>query len=409
MVFYLTHKAYRIYCHLVKTRQTFRFYPSRPQERVLARVFGCVRLVYNKALRYRTDSYAEDKTSINYEKSSAALTGWKKQDEFAFLREVSCVPLQQTLRHLQTAFRNFFEKRAAYPKFKSKRGKQSAEYTRSAFKWDGRNRNLRVSGLGRLRIRWSRAFESEPSTVTITKDCCGRYFVTLCLDETIRPLPKTGEAVGIDLGINRLATLSNGERIPNPKHLGAKLGKLAKAQRVLSRRKKDSGRWKRQKLVVAKIQSRIAASRKDHMDKTTIDLVRKFDVLCVEDLNVRGMMANVKLARAIGDAGFGMFTRMLEYKIRWYGKEVKKVDRWFPSSKKCHHCGFVVEKLPLSVREWDCPECDSHHDRDENAAKNLLAAGHVVTARGGRVRRKSATAGRRNARRTVNQPALSRV
>jgi putative transposase len=403
----LTCSFYKADIGLVKVRYTFRCYPTPRQEREMGKLFGCVRYVYNRALRFRTDSYAENKTRVNYNQSSAALTQWKKEPECTWLNQVSCVPLQQSLRHLQTAFRAFFEKRAAYPGFKSKRDRQSAEFTRSAFKWDGSNKNLVLSKIGRMDVHWSRDFQSEPGTVTITKDRAGRYFVSLCLDETVTPFAKTGEITGLDLGINRLATLANGEHIPNPKHSSGRTAKLARAQRVLSRRVKGSGRWNRQRLRVARLHMHIADSRKDWLDKITTGLVRRFDVLCIEDLNVRGMMQNHRLARAIGDAGMGMFRRMLEYKCAWHNRKLKVVDRYYPSSKRCSACGFVSEKMPLSIRSWTCPECGGVHDRDENAARNLLAAGHAVTAHGGRVRPPAAKAAGGNARRSVNQPALS--
>ena len=390
----------------MKVRYTFRFYPSAPQERALARTFGCVRFVYNRALRLRSDSYAGSKTSVSYAQTSAALTGWKKEPQCQWLNEVSSVPLQQCLRHLQTAFRNFFGKRAAHPRFKSRRGEQGAEFTRSAFKWDGKQRNLSLAKIGHLRIRWSRQFASEPSTVTITKDCAGRYFATLCLDEKVAALPKTGTSVGIDLGINRLATLSNGERVANPRHLAGMLAKMAKLQRTLARRCKGSGRWQRQRLRVARLHARIADSRKDHLAKRTTDLVRRFDVIGIEDLPVSAMMGNRRLARSIADVGMSAFRRMLTYKCAWHGRELKTADRFFPSSKRCSECGFVLEVLPPDVREWCCPECGATHDRDENAAKNILAAGHVATARGGRVRPKAAKAAAGCARRSVNQAAL---
>src|ERR1700722_11904078 len=187
--------------------------------------------------------------------------------------------------------------------YKTKRGKQSAEFSGHGFKWDTVNLNLHLAGIGRMDIHWSRAFTSQPSTVTITKDCAGRYFVTLCLDEKVNSLPKTGKAVGVDLGINRLATLSNGERIANPRHTAKYAKKLARAQRVLSRRKKGSGRWNCQRIKVARLHARIADSRKDHLDKFTTDLVQRFDVITVEDLNVRGMLPNRTLSRSIGDLG----------------------------------------------------------------------------------------------------------
>lgn len=386
----------------MKVRYKYRIYPTAKQREILAQTFGCCRFVYNWALRLRTDSYQEGKT-INYYSTSAELTKLKRQDETAWLNTVSSIPTQQALRHLQTAFRNFFDKRAKYPTFKRKHRKQAAEYTKSAFKWDAANHQLTVAKLGKLKIRWSREFKSSPTTTTITKDRADRYFVTFVLDEQIEKLPKTGKSVGIDLGISRLATLSDGERIPNPKHLWKSKQKLAKAQRILSRRQKGSKRWQRQRLVVARIHAKIADSRIDYLNKVTTDLVRRFDVLCVEDLHVRGMMRNHCLARSLSDAALGTFTRMVDYKCTWYGKTLKQVDRWFPSSKRCNVCGHILSILPLSVREWDCPECGSHHDRDENAAINILAAGHAVTARGGCGRPKRAEARGRGVRGTENQ------
>jgi putative transposase len=393
---------------IVKLRYRFRFYPTDTQKKTLARTFGACRYVYNWALRLRTDSYHGGKT-INYNASSAALTTLKEQEDHAWLNEISCVPTQQALRHLQTAFSNFFEKRTGYPTFKKKYETQSAEYTRSAFRWDAANRNLSLSSIGRLRIRWSRTFKSDPTTVTVGKDRAGRYHVTLVLDEKRTNLPKTGQAIGVDLGINRLATLSNGERIPNPRHLTRQTEKLVRAQRVLSRRTKGSGHWRRAKLRVAKIHAKIADARLDYMNKVTTDLVRRFDTICIEDLNVRGMVKNHNLARSLSDASLGLFGRLIEYKCGWYGKTLKKVDRFFPSSKRCCICGHILESLPLSVREWDCPRCKTHHDRDENAAINILAGGHSVSARGGRIRRDRTSVRKRNGRRSVNQPVVKRA
>lgn len=402
----------------MKLRQTFRFYPSERQARSLARTFGCVRVAYNTALRLRTDSFKEGKT-INYNASSAALTAQKKTDAFKFLNEVSSVPMQQSLRHLQTAYSNFFAKRARFPTFKSKHGKQSAEFTTSGFKWDAANRNLTISKVGRLHIEWSREFTSQPSTVTITKDCAGRYFVTLCLDEAKHALPKTGRQVGIDLGISRLATLSTGEFVPNPRHTATHAVKLAKLQRVLSRRVKRSNRWRAQKLKVARHQAHVADARKDTLDKLTTRLVREFDVIAIEDLNVRGMVKLPTLAKAISCASFGMFRSMLKYKAGWYGKEVRVADRFFPSSKRCSRCGHIHEAMPLDVREFDCVECGTHHDRDLNASRNILqfakatsptTAGQAGSnGRGQHVRPKRASAHSGNAGRSVNQPGSANV
>jgi putative transposase len=397
---FLDIRSYRVYTVFVKMRQRFRFYPTPAQASRLAQVFGSCRWAYNTMLRIRTDAYAKGER-INYVRSSAIFTELRHATETKWLEEVSSVPTQQSLRHLQVAFQSFFDKRGKYPSFKKKRGKQAAEYTVSGFKYkDG---NLSVSQLGKLDVRWSRKFASSPTTVTITKSPAGRYYVTLVLDEVVEHLPKANAEVGIDLGINRLATLSTGERIPNPQHLKSKLKKLARLQRIMSRRKKGSGRKERARIAVAKMQEYIADSRNDYLNKVTTDLVRRFDLIATEDLNVRGMVKNHRLARSISDASFGYFVRMLEYKCEWYGKELVKIDRFFPSSKRCFDCGHIVESLSLSIREWTCPKCGVIHDRDENAAHNILAVGQTVSAQGGRVRRKETSVSKRGVRRTVNQ------
>jgi putative transposase len=391
-----------MYNVLVKTRYRFRFYPTPDQEAHLARTFGACRFVYNWALRQRTDAFHRGE-KINYNRSSAMLTALKKTTEHGWLNEISCVPTQQALRHLQTAFDNFFDKRSKYPGFKKKKSSQSAEYTTSAFKWSRGTQSLTIAKIGRLDVRWSREFTSSPTTVTITKSAVGHYFVTLCLDEDIQPLPKTDESVGIDLGVSRLATLSNGERIANPKNVRKYETKLAKAQRVLARRKKGSNRRNLQRIKVAKIQEKIANCRKDHVHKVTTDIVRRFDLIVTEDLNVRGMVRNHKLAKSISDAAFGMFDQFVAYKAEWYGKTHVRIDRFFPSSKRCHCCGHIVKSLPLDIRSWVCPECGKLHDRDENASCNILAAGQTVTAQGGHVSPGTATAVSGNARRTANR------
>jgi putative transposase len=361
-------------------------------------------------LRLRTDSYREGKT-INYNASSAALTPLKQQPEVGWLNEVSCVPLQQELRHLQTAFKGFFEKRTLYPNFKKKHGRQSAEYTRSAFKFTRirGNRTLNLSKIGKLDIRWSRGFKSNPTTVTIIKDCAGRYFVSLCLDEEPKPMQKTKQAIGVDFGLTRLATLSNGERFPNPRHTTKYAKRLARAQRNLSRKVKGSGRRERQRLRVARIHTKIQDSRKDVLNKLTTDLVRRFDVIAIEDLNVRGMVRNEHLSKALSDGSFGRFRSMLESKGLRYGKEIRLVDRFFPSSKRCFDCGHINGSLALGNREWACPECGTIHDRDENAARNILAAGHVATARRGNRRPSKVSALAGISRRSVNSLKVKHI
>jgi putative transposase len=370
----------------VKVRYRFRFYPTDGQKQALTRVFGACRYVYNWGLRLRTEACRQEDYSLSYNETSALLTKLKQTQDHAWLYEISSVPIQQALRHLQTAFVNFFEKRAGYPAFKKKTGGQAAEYTQSAFTWEAKNQSLTVAGIGKLKIRWSRDFSSIPTTVTVTKDTAERYFVTLCLDEAVEKLPAAHLAVGVDLGITALATLSTGERILNPRPLDRLTRQLTRAQQDLSRKAKGSKRRAAQRLKVARIHARIADARADHLHKVTTDLVRRFDVIAVEDLNVRGMVKNHALARALSDAGLGEFLSMLRYKCEWYGRELRQVDRFYPSSKRCFDCGHVLEELALGIREWDCPKCGKHHDRDVNAAKNILAAGQAVTARGGKVR-----------------------
>jgi len=386
----------------VKVRYRFRFYPTDGQKQTLARVFGTCRYVYNWALRLRTDAYYKEGRSVSYHESSALLTMFKKTPEHAWLKKISSVPPQQALRHLQTAFVNFFEKRTAYPKFKRKDGDQSAEYTTSGFRW--RNGDLLLPNMGHLKICWSRTFASKPTTVTVTKDTAERYFVTLCLDETVVKLPLVHKAVGIDLGITTLATLSTGEKIRNPRHLEQAQKRLARAQRDLARKKNGSNRKTIQRLRVARLHAKIADARADYLHKVTTDLVRRFDVIVVEDLNVCGMVKNHALARALSDASLGTFLSMLRYKCEWYGRELRTVDRFYPSSKRCFDCGYVLENLDLGCREWACPECGKKHDRDVNAAKNILAAGQAVTARGGKVRLKRGRPRKSISLRSANHP-----
>ncbi len=367
----------------MKQRWTFRCYPTDEQAHALARTFGCVRYVYNWGLAQRTQAFQRGER-MNYAQSSVALTELKRQPETIWLNAVSSVPVQQALRHLQTAFRHCFEKRAGYPSFKRKDGKQTAEYTRSAFRFEIGNRRLLLAKIGPLKVRWSRSVPVEPTTVTVIRKPSGRYFVSLVVDVQPVPLPKTGESVGIDFGVSRLATLSTGERMANPKYLNRYQRRLKRQQQALSRKQKGSNRYRRQKQRVAKLHEKIADSRKDTASKLAWGLVTRFDTICVEDLNLRGMVKNHSLARSLSDAGIGRAIRAIETKAAMHGKAVVKIDRWFPSSKMCSACGTRQAHLPLSVRQWTC-DCGAVHDRDENAARNILAVGHTVTGRGASV------------------------
>ncbi|MES9535899.1 MULTISPECIES: RNA-guided endonuclease TnpB family protein [unclassified Actinomadura] len=365
----------------------FRFYPTGEQAAELSRTFGCVRLVYNKALEERTRAWYGEQRRISYVQSSALLTQWKKTQELAFLAEVSCVPLQQALRHLQTAFANFFAKRAAYPRFKSrKRSRCSAEYTRSAFTWrDGRLTLAKMTTP--LDIRWSRPLPdgAEPTTVTVSRDGAGRWFVSLLCQDTIPAAPATEAAVGVDAGITSLVALSTGEKITNPRHERRDHARLAEAQRNLARKAPGSANRDKARRKVARVHARIADRRRDLLHKLSSRLVRENQTVVIEDLAVGNLLKNRTLARAISDAAWRELRFMLEYKCAWYGRDLVVLDRWFPSSKLCAACGTIRGKLPLDVREWTC-ECGAVHDRDVNAARNLLAAGLAVTACGDGVR-----------------------
>ncbi|MFF4260313.1 RNA-guided endonuclease InsQ/TnpB family protein [Streptomyces sp. NPDC001663] len=384
----------------VKRAFKYRFYPTEVQAAELSRTFGCVRKVYNMALAARTEAWARQER-VNYNQTSALLTAWKKTEELAYLGEVSSVPLQQALRHLQAAFANFFAKRAKYPRFKAKKkSRASAEYTSSAFRF--RDGGLTLAKMADpLNIVWSRPLPegASPSTVTVSRDSAGRWFVSLlCEDPRVKPLTGTDTAVGIDVGLDHLLTLSTGEKIANPRHERRDRARLARAQRELSRKAKGEGanrRKARQK--VAKIHARIADRRRDVLHQLTTRLVRENQTLVIEDLTVRTMVKNRSLARAISDAAWSQFRSMLEYKADWYGREVIAVDRFFPSSKLCSHCGSLQPQMPLHVRTWTCDSCGTAHDRDVNAAKNLLAAGLAVSVCGAGVRPQRRTPGGQSA------------
>ncbi len=373
---------------MVQRAYRYRCYPTPEQAGQLARTFGCVRLVRNRALEARTTAWYQQQRRVSYVQTSAMLTAWKQTEELAFLAEVSSVPLQQALRHLQGAFAAFWDKRAAYPRFKSKkRSRASAEYTRSAFRW--RDGQLTLAKLdGPLAIRWSRTLPAgaEPSTVTVSRDPAGRWFVSLLVTETIAPLPPVEHTVGIDAGLTSLVTLSTGEKLTNPRHERTDRVRLAKAQRRLARKQRGSANRAKARVKVARVHARIADRRRNQLHKLSTRLVRENQAVVIEDLGVRGMTANHTLARAISDAAWADLRRMLAYKCAWYGRDLLVVDRFYPSSKTCSACGHLADTLPLSVREWTCQGCGTRHDRDVNAARNILAAGLAVAACGAGVR-----------------------
>ncbi len=365
---------------MVKRAYKYRFYPTIEQAAQLARTFGCVRYVYNWSLRLRQDAWYDRQERINYHTNSSRLTLLKKQDDHSWLNEVSSVPLQQALRNLGTAFQNFWTKRARYPNFKKCRARQSAEYTRSAFKWDGKQLLL-AKMREPLDIRWSRCFSGKPSTVTVSRDPAGRYFVSILVEETIRRKRKTKKSAGIDLGIKDVCVTSDGFKSGAPKYFRKHEKRLARAQRRADHKRGEKNKEKA-RLKVAKIHAKIADCRKDFTHKLSTKLINENQVIFTETLAVKNMIRNHKLAKSIADSGWGEFLRQLQYKAEWYGRTVVGINRWYPSSKRCSKCGWVNAVLKLSDREWTCPECGITHDRDVNAALNVKAVGQAVLAFG---------------------------
>jgi putative transposase len=373
---------------LVRRAYRYRFYPAPEQAELLNRTFGCVRYVWNRALAERSRAWTQERKRVTFADTCRMLTAWKAEPETAWLYEVSNVALQQGLQHLQGAFVNFWGKRAKYPQFKSKRkSRASATFTTSGFRYkDGRVFLAKMSEP--LDIRWSRPLPegAEPSTVTVSRDAAGRWHISVLVETTVEALPPLDTATGIDAGITSLLTLSTGEKIANPRHERRDRERLAKAQRELSRKRKGSKNREKAKVKAARVHARIADRRRDGLHKLSTRIIRETQTVIIEDLSVRNMVKNHSLARAISDASWSEFRRMLEYKADWHGRAVIAVDRFYPSSRTCSACGAIAAKLPLSVREWECARCGTAHDRDVNAAKNIRAAGLAVLACGDGVR-----------------------
>ncbi len=370
-----------------KRAYKYRFYPSEEQKRILAQTFGCCRYVYNWALRERTDAYYQHGERLYYEGTAQRLVLLKKQEDTIWLNEVSSVTLQQSLRHLDRAFRNFFEGRAEYPTFKKKRHQQSATYASNAFTWDGQTLTLAKMDAP-LDITWHRPLPDgcKPSSVTVTRDEAHRYFVSILVEEDIKPLPVTPKMVGLDLGLKSMVITSDGQTYGNPQFFAKDEKKLAKAQRRHAKKKKGSKNRAKARLSVARIHKKIADRRRNYQQQLSTHIIRENQVVCIESLSVKNMVQNHCLAKAISDVGWSEFVRQLEYKAQWYGRTLVKIDKWYPSSKRCFDCGHILDSLSLDVREWTCPECGVHHDRDINAARNILAVGLTVAACGEAVR-----------------------
>ncbi|MFI8972625.1 RNA-guided endonuclease InsQ/TnpB family protein [Nocardia asteroides] len=366
----------------MQVRYNFRLYPTPGQRVALARAFGCARVVYNDGLRVRQQARA---AGLPYIKDSVlqtqVITAAKKTSERAWLGESSSVVLVQALSDLHTAYRNFFASvtgkrkgpKVAAPKFRSRKdNRQSIRFTRNGFSLRS-NRRLYLAKIGELKVAWSRALPSEPSSVTIVKDAADRYFASFVVQADDRLLPEVESEVGIDLGLATFAVLSDGTKIVSPRFLRQAERRLRKVQRALSRKQEGSKNRAKARVKVARAHAKVADTRRDWAHKHSKKIIRDNQAVFVEDLCVKGL-ARTRLAKSVHDAGWSMFTRMLEEKAARYGRHFSTVDRFFPSTRLCSACGVVSEKKPLHVREWVCT-CGSVHDRDLNAAHNILAAG----------------------------------
>ncbi|NKY53833.1 RNA-guided endonuclease InsQ/TnpB family protein [Nocardia vermiculata] len=373
----------------MQLRYNFRLYPTVGQQRKLARAFGCARVVFNDALAARKAAFEDRLPYLPDSELSKRLTEAKKSPDRAWLAEVSSVVLQQALADLNAAYRGFFESvtgkrrgaRVAPPRFRSRKdSRQSVRFTKNARFAVTPAGALRLPKVGDVQVRWSRELPSEPSSVTVVKDASGRYFASFVVHTEAEPLPSTESEVGIDLGLTTFAVLSDGKTIASPRFLRQAERKLRKAQRALSRKEKGSKNRAKARVGVARAHARVADTRKDWAHKHSTAIVRDNQAIYVEDLSVKGL-ARTRLAKSVHDAGWSLFTRMLEEKAQRYGRTFAKVDRWFPSTRMCSVCGAIGGKKPLHVREWTCT-CGTTHDRDLNAARNILAAGRVDSRNG---------------------------
>jgi putative transposase len=388
----------------------YRFHPTPEQASLLVRTFGCERFVVNRMIDERSRRWREERKGMSYMDMSALLTEWKKLPEFAWLNEVSCVPLQQKLRHLESGYRRFFDYcrtksglKVGYPQFMRRHDRQSAEFTASAFTWDGRDIRIAKSKTP-LDIVWTQVFWGDPSTVTITLEPDGTWWVSPKVEVETEVFEGGRDAIGLDVGLTHYVVDDLGNMVDAPKPLRKALSKLAREQRRHSRKVKGSRNKEKSRKKVAKVHAKVRRTRLDFMHKLSSMLVAENQVICIETLRIAGMLKNRRLAKAISDAAWGEFFRQLEYKAAWHGREVVRISQWEPSSKKCSGCGHRIKELDLKIRAWTCSSCGVAHDRDVNAAVNIRVAGLAILAE----RRNACGAGvRRGSRKADAQPAKS--
>ncbi|WP_099301812.1 IS200/IS605 family element RNA-guided endonuclease TnpB [Bacillus sp. Marseille-P3800] len=371
----LRHKAYK-----------YRIYPNTAQEALIAKTIGCSRFIYNHFLNLWNEAYTSTGKGLSYNACSAMLPQMKKDDATIWLKEVDSIAIQSSLKNLADSFTRFFKKQNKRPRFKSKKNPIQSYTTKNV------NNSIAINGsrlklpkLGLVRFANSQEPTGRILNATIRRTASGKYFVSLLCEEEIQPLPATSNAVGIDLGITDFAILSNGQKYDNNRFKYKMEQKLKREQRKLSRRAlraKANGvslfeakNYQKQKQKVARLHEKVMNQRADFLNKLSTDIIKNHDIICIEDLHTKGLLRNHKLAKSISDVSWSSFVEKLTYKAEWYGRDIIKVNRWFPSSQRCSDCGEMTGKKPLHIRKWSCPQCHSQHDRDLNASKNILAEG----------------------------------